>query len=159
MWRRRFDPLAVKAANGAGELAVTIVAEAGFPRVPGLAGLPWKGTPYLTRQATSVGDQRLFRLGDAAGYVEPFTGEGMAWALTGAVEVAPLAMHAIRRGWNRDLLARWRAAYRQSVTNRQFVCRWTARMLREPLATRVMVQGLSVFPWLARPFLSFMYRK
>jgi flavin-dependent dehydrogenase len=40
-------------------------------------------TPALTHRAPLVaGSQgRLCRIGDAAGYVEPFTGEGMGWAL------------------------------------------------------------------------------
>ena len=39
----------------------------------------------------------LFVLGDAAGYVEPFTGEGMAWAFAAAEAVVPLAIRAIER--------------------------------------------------------------
>jgi flavin-dependent dehydrogenase len=37
----------------------------------------------------------LFVIGDAAGYVEPFTGEGMAWALAAADGLAPLAARAV----------------------------------------------------------------
>lgn len=42
-----------------------------------------RATPALThRTALVAGSQgRLCRIGDAAGYVEPFTGEGMGWAL------------------------------------------------------------------------------
>lgn len=42
-----------------------------------------RATPALTHRAPLVaGSQgRLCRIGDAAGYVEPFTGEGMGWAL------------------------------------------------------------------------------
>src|SRR5207249_12065951 len=45
------DPLAVKAAGGPGELAAKIIEAAGFPPIPDLPRLPWKGTPHLTRQA------------------------------------------------------------------------------------------------------------
>ena len=45
------DPDAVRTAGGLGALAERIVAEAGLPAVPGLAELPWKGTPRLTRRA------------------------------------------------------------------------------------------------------------
>jgi flavin-dependent dehydrogenase len=152
------DPAAVKQVGGTGELSAQILAQSGFPEVPGLAALPWKGTPHLTRQAPRLGGERLFVLGDAAGYIEPFTGEGMAWALAGASAVAPLAMQTIRDGWKPALLNQWRATYRKNITRRQFVCRLTANMLRRPLATRVMVQGLSILPVLARPFLRFMYR-
>ena len=153
------DPLAVKAAGGAGELATKIIDEAGFPPVPDLARLPWKGTPHLTRQAPRLGGERLFVLGDAAGYVEPFTGEGMAWALAGATLVTPLALRGAAHGWDDDLLVRWRAAYHRSVTRRQTVCRITAGLLRRPRATRETVRVLSVMPWLARPLLHLMYRE
>lgn len=153
------DPMAVKAAGGPGELAARIIGEAGFPPVPDLAALPWKGTPHLTRQAQRLGGERLIVLGDAAGYVEPFTGEGMAWALAGATLVAPLVREALSRGWDDSLLARWRAAHRRAVTRRQAVCRFTAGLLRRPRATRVTVSALARAPWLARPLLYFMYRK
>ena len=151
------DPLAVKRAGGTGELAEEILARSGFPRYPGLARLPWKGTPHLTRQAPSLGGERLFVLGDAAGYIEPFTGEGMAWALAGAALVAPLA-HRGARCWDPELLVRWRGAYHRKVTRRQIICRITADLLRRPAATRVTVGALAIAPWLARPLFRIMYR-
>jgi len=153
------DPMAVKAAGGAGELAVQILRQAGFPVHRGLAALPWKGTPHLTRQAPRLGSERVFVLGDAAGYIEPFTGEGMAWALAGASQVAPLALHACRKGWDPSLLARWTSTYRRNVSRRQFVCRLTADLLRRRFTTQLMVRTLGTLPWVARPFLRFMYRE
>jgi 2-polyprenyl-6-methoxyphenol hydroxylase-like FAD-dependent oxidoreductase len=153
------DPMAVKAAGGTGELAVQILQQAGFPVHRGLASLPWKGTPHLTRQAPRLGSERLFVLGDAAGYIEPFTGEGMAWALAGASQVAPLALQVCRKGWDPSLLARWTAIYRRSVSRRQFVCRLTADLLRRRFTTQLMVRTLGALPWVARPFLRFMYRE
>jgi flavin-dependent dehydrogenase len=46
----------------------------------------FRATPQLTRRAPLVAgaSRRLFRAGDAAGYVEPFTGEGIGWALSSA---------------------------------------------------------------------------
>jgi flavin-dependent dehydrogenase len=151
------DPTAVKRAGGTGELAEQILARAGFPPYPGLARLPWKGTPHLTRQAPALGGERLFVLGDAAGYIEPFTGEGMAWAFAGAAQVAPLALQGARC-WDPELLVRWRGAYHRKVTRRQIICRITADLLRRPAATRVTVGALSVAPWLARPLFRIMYR-
>jgi len=151
------DPAAVKRAGGTGELAEQILARAGFPPYPGLARLPWKGTPHLTRQAPALGGERLFVLGDAAGYIEPFTGEGMAWAFAGAALVAPLALRGARL-WDPELLVHWRGAYHRKVTRRQIICRITADLLRHPAATRVTVGALSVAPWLARPLFRIMYR-
>ncbi|MEC7846877.1 MAG: FAD-dependent oxidoreductase, partial [Gemmatimonadota bacterium] len=58
---------------------------AGMPPLPERIHRGWKGTPPLTRRLSSLGEERLFLVGDAAGYVEPFTGEGMGWALWGAL--------------------------------------------------------------------------
>ena len=152
------DPMAVKASGGIGELAVKILDRAGFPIHPGLAAMPWKGTPHLTRRARRLGGDRLFILGDAAGYIEPFTGEGMAWALAGATQVAPLAHHACRNGWDQNLLARWQMKHRRRVSRRQFVCRLTADLLRRRLTTDLMVRLLRAMPLMAKPFLGYMYR-
>jgi flavin-dependent dehydrogenase len=152
------DPLAVKRAGGTGELAEQILDQAGFPPYPGLARLAWKGTPHLTRMAPTLGGHRLFVLGDAAGYIEPFTGEGMAWALAGAALVAPLA-HRGARLWDPELVCRWRGAYHRKVTRRQAICRITAGLLRRPVATGITVRALSVAPALAQPLFRIMYRE
>lgn len=68
-----------------------------------LAAATFRGTPPLTRRraAASAGG-RIVRVGDAAGYVEPFTGEGMGWALASArlwdEAIAPLITPAGRLG-------------------------------------------------------------
>jgi menaquinone-9 beta-reductase len=50
-----------------------------------LAAATFRGTPPLTRTSPVASPSgRVLRVGDAAGYVEPFTGEGMGWALTSA---------------------------------------------------------------------------
>jgi len=151
------DPLAVKSADGIGNLAASIIERAGLPDVAGLRQLPWKGTPHLTRSAPRLAGERLFILGDAAGYIEPFTGEGIAWALSSARLAAPLAIRGAHQ-WQPSLIARWKATYRRKVTPRQTVCRITAALLRRPRLTRQVVRALSIMPWLTRPLFKLMYR-
>src|SRR5439155_17458214 len=91
-----FDSEALRAPGHAGHVADKILHEAGLPHVPDILQLPWKGTPGLTRRARHVAAERLFVLGDAASFVEPFTGEGIAWALGSAIAVAPLAARAVQ---------------------------------------------------------------
>ena len=91
-----FDATMVKQAGGLGKAAAVILREGDFPSIRGLESLPWHGTPLLSRRVSSVAAERVFLLGDAAGYVEPFTGEGMAWALTSGIAVAPLALRTTR---------------------------------------------------------------
>jgi flavin-dependent dehydrogenase len=86
-------------------------------------------------------------VGDAAGYVEPFTGEGMAWAVASAAALAPIAA----RDWHPGLAREWEAAHRRVLGRRQLGCRVIAKALRFPRLTRLAVRVLSTFPALARP--------
>jgi flavin-dependent dehydrogenase len=144
-----FDPALMRQAHP-GPAAADLLAQTGWPAIPDLAELPWRGTPALTRQAGMLGAERLFVLGDAAGYIEPFTGEGMAWAMAGALALAPLAARAVH-GWHPRLLACWAARHRQVVTRRQGVCRAAAEVLRRPVLTAATLLLLRMAPWLARP--------
>ncbi len=118
-----FDREAVRRAGGPGEAAVRILGEVGWPIVSGLAELSWRGTPALTRRAGRLAAERVLVLGDAAGYVEPFTGEGIAWALASAVAVAPLADRAAGR-WEPSTERAWAALHRRVVAGRQGTCRF-----------------------------------
>jgi len=145
-----FDRAFVKAEGGPGPAAAAILAGVGWPIPTGLADAHWKGTPSLTRRPAALGGHRLFVVGDAAGYVEPFTGEGMAWALASAAALAPLAARAVR-GWSDDLVSEWEAVHRRVVGRRQRVCRVVSRVLRSPALTGLAVRALRLLPALSRP--------
>jgi menaquinone-9 beta-reductase len=147
-----FDACEVR-GGGPGAAAVRLLQEAGWPAPKGLAELPWRGTPPLTRHARQIAAERLFVVGDAAGYVEPFTGEGMAWALASGMAVAPLAARAAER-WTPNLIQQWVAIHHRVVGRRQTVCRAAAAVLRRPWLTRLMVRLLSQAPRLAVPVIS-----
>jgi flavin-dependent dehydrogenase len=146
---------AVRAASGPGAVAEEVLGEAGWPVPAGLAGQPWRGTAPLTRQAHRVADRRLFALGDATGYVEPFTGEGMAWAAASAVALAPLALRAARR-WEDGLAREWARRHRRLVTRRQGACRLLAALLRRPALTAAVVAVLARLPGLAIPVIRYL---
>jgi menaquinone-9 beta-reductase len=144
------DPAFVKEQGGLGSAAETVLGAVGWPRIVGLAELPWKGTPALTRRAKQLGGARWFAVGDAAGYVEPFTGEGMAWAVMSAAALAPIAARAIQN-WDDSLVREWELTHRRVIGTRQRVCRIVSRVLRSPALTTLAVRALSVLPILARP--------
>jgi 2-polyprenyl-6-methoxyphenol hydroxylase-like FAD-dependent oxidoreductase len=146
-----FDATRVKQAGGLGKQAKAILAETGLPAMPGLATASWRGTPFLTRCVHPTAFHRAFLLGDAAGYVEPFTGEGMAWALASACALAPLAYRACQR-WDPAIARQWSFLYRQIVARRQWVCHSVAYVLRRPTLTRFLVGTLAHAPGLAAPF-------
>ena len=152
-----FDPEFVRASGGLGSAAGAILGATDWPAVPGLAALPWKGTPALTRRPEAVAARRLFAVGDAAGYVEPFTGEGMAWAVASAAALAPIAFRAAA-AWDDDYVRDWRRAHALVVGRRQGVCRAAARVLRSPALTRLAVRTLSLAPFLSRPVVAALNR-
>ena len=145
-----FDPIAIKKHGGMGPLAKALLKEMDWPLPLNLEFAPWRGTPALTGHIEQVATERLFVIGDAAGYIEPFTGEGMAWAFTGANFVAPL----IARGvvyWEPKLEKQWISKYKAHITNRQGVCKAAAFLLRWPLLVKLALMGLKVFPFLSKP--------
>ncbi len=145
-----FDAAWLRAAGGPGRAAAQMVREAGWPAAGRLEELPWRGTPALTRRPRRVAAERLFVVGDAAGYVEPFTGEGMAWALASGTAVAPVAAQAVER-WRPELVHWWTDLHRRVVGRRQAVCRAAAAVLRRPWLTRLVVRLLVHAPALAGP--------
>jgi flavin-dependent dehydrogenase len=152
-----FDAAFVKAAGGPGLAAEAVLREVGWPVPRGLAELPWRGTPALTRRPARLGGRRYFVVGDAAGYVEPFTGEGMAWAVMSAAALAPIAARAARR-WNDELVRDWEATHARVVGRRQRVCRVVSRVLRSPRLTGLAVRALNAFPVLSRPVVAALNR-
>ena len=150
-----FDAAGVRAAGGLAAAAARLLRGAGWPAPERFEELPWRGTPALTRRARRLAAARVFVLGDAAGYVEPFTGEGMAYALASGAAVAPLAARAAVR-WRPELAQRWAAAHRRVVARRQVVCRAAAAVLRRPWLTGLAVRLLSAAPALAAPVVRFL---
>jgi len=70
------DPTILREKGSPGELVQSLLSECGWPGLPDTPSEGWKGTPELTRRPRQPGAERLFAVGDAGGYVEPFTGEG-----------------------------------------------------------------------------------
>jgi flavin-dependent dehydrogenase len=149
-----FDADFVKQIHGLGKAAAEVLCEAGFPRIDGLEALAWHGTPLLTRHASRPVAKRVFLLGDAASYVEPFSGEGMAWALSAGASVVPFVLRACQE-WHPSLLQKWSMHYRQTILKRQWVCRAAAKILRQPKLVRHIVTGLNRFPILAAPVIRY----
>lgn len=134
-----------------GELAAEILESSRMPLPRGVADQPWRGTPPLTRRRRRLATQRIFVLGDAAGYVEPFTGEGMAWGLASAVAIAPLAREAAE-SYHPGLADRWERLYRTMIGRRQRVCRTVSALLRRPWMARGALSLLAPMPWLVAPW-------
>lgn len=131
--------------GGPGPAAEAILREAGLPPVPDLRTARWRGTTPLTRRAHPIAATRMFLLGDAAGYVEPFTGEGIAWGLSAGRAVAPLAMRAIDR-WEPALAREWGRLHGRVVGRRQVACRIAAGLLRRPVLMQAALVTMNRLP-------------
>jgi menaquinone-9 beta-reductase len=145
-----FDRKTVVTAGGPALAAANILAEVGWPVIEGLTDGPWRGTAALTRQASRLSCERVLVLGDAAGYVEPFTGEGIAWALASAVAVTSLALRAACH-WDPAIGDEWTKTLQETVRSRQVLCRAVARTLRHPGLVRMALELLKFKPSLAMP--------
>lgn len=144
------DPALLKATGGPAAAVHSIFRDAGVNARGSLASIGWMGTPPLTRRLAPVADRGIFVLGDAAGYVEPFTGEGMAWAFAGAEAVVPFVVRACGSpgaGHERD----WAREYASIFGRDQRWCRVVAACLRRPAFTMPLVALLGRHPGLAAP--------
>ena len=121
----------LKRRGGPAQAAAAILAEAGFPPLATLASAEWSGTLPLTRSTRPLASARVFLVGDAAGYVEPFTGQGMAIALQGAFALAPHVQRAIE-GWSPEIAEAWSRDYSRNVGKRHWPAAFVAAIVRRP---------------------------
>jgi flavin-dependent dehydrogenase len=145
-----FDQRFLRECGGPAAAARHVFDEAGLPRVPELDAAHWRGTPPLTRRARPVAQHRLILIGDAAGYVEPFTGEGMAWALDSG-RAAARHVHQSIEQWDRAASIAWENGYARTFAAAQRRCAIVSRAIRHPLIPYIGVRALRVLPALARP--------
>ena len=138
--------------HGSPAIATTLLLEkAGFPVPRRMLNAEWHGTVPLTRTTFPVSSRRVFLIGDASGYVEPFTGEGMAWGLLSAKHVTRWVNQTLSQGdWSTEIAKGWISEHRHLVGHRQRFCRLWARVLRSPAMISIAMSAFSVWPWLAR---------
>ena len=139
------DPVAARRAGGPAALVVQVVAGCGR-RLECDRTHKWKGTPALTRRRAWMARDRVICVGDAAGYIEPFTGEGMSWAIEGAAAAARIAPDIITRGES----AMWSSALAGAVGAHQRRCRRVAAVLRFPRAAMYALRAASRVPGMRR---------
>ncbi|MEM6394531.1 MAG: hypothetical protein AAF797_17325, partial [Planctomycetota bacterium] len=107
-------------------------------------------TPRLTRARPDAAHHRLLIVGDAAGYLEPFTGEGMAWAAAAGHAAATFALAHLHR-WSPATTAAYQRLHRLTTAARQRRCRLLVALLRRPRLTDATLRLLQHLPQLARP--------
>lgn len=120
----------LRAHESTGTLIASILTEAGSHCPEELPTAHWEGVPHLTRTRTKFAAQRILLLGDATGYVEPFTGEGMAWAAEMGSAAAELLL--VSGNQSIDLVPVWTETILNLRSRRQLWCRRLSAFLRHP---------------------------
>lgn len=89
----------------------------------------WTTVGPLRFGARRTSSQGAIFVGDAAGTIDPFSGEGMSHALVGAERALPIVLDALDAGgWNGDAAALWDAAWRRSFGAATRRARWVGRL-------------------------------
>lgn len=101
--------------------------------------LPW--------QPRAVTAGRVALVGDAAGYAEPYTGEGMGWAIEGAM----LLGECFRDGWTAAAAAEYQRRWRATVGRAQTHNLRVGMLLRGGrVAAHATRAAVKLAPWAAR---------
>ena len=152
-----FDRALLQGSGGATGACQQILAEAGFAPLPALEEAAWQLTAALSRRTRPLAGHRLLLLGDAAGYVEPFTGEGMGWALTCSLAALPLVLRGMEH-WDNSIETDWSSLHHRWVTQRQTFCRALAQVLRHPGASWGLHRLAGTFPSIAGSMIGLLQR-
>lgn len=152
-----FDRPMLGSVGGAALLCQKILAEAGFATLPGLKESAWQLTAALSRRTIPLAGHRLLLLGDAAGYVEPFTGEGMGWAITSSLAALPLVLRGLEH-WDGAIETEWRRLHRRWVAQKQRSCRVLAMVLRHPRISWGLHRLAGSFPSVAGSMIGLLQR-
>ncbi|MCI0363300.1 MAG: NAD(P)/FAD-dependent oxidoreductase [Phycisphaerales bacterium] len=127
------------------EVGLAQLQRSDLERFSAIGPFPWRPRHVANEQAALVGD--------AAGYAEPFTGEGMSWAIESAEALVRVAADARPGAWDAQLADAYALAWRESVGRRQRLCRfiglalanqWVAKLLfsigqRAPALTQRLI--------------------
>lgn len=144
------DPQFIRESGAAEAAVIRILREARLDVPTEITGVHWQGTVPLTRTRKKIASRRLFVIGDSASYVEPFTGEGIAWALNCAEVITPIALEAIQK-WRPSMPSRWVKAYASMVSKKQRGTKIIAALLRSNRLAAAAGEVLTRLPLLIDP--------
>src|SRR5438874_12683052 len=111
---------------------------------------PWRTITPLTRSPVSCAHENLLFIGDAARVVEPFTGEGIYYALRSG-ELAANAITKIIRGEDRQLALReFARVYAEMYKGRLWINRLARAAVLAPRVASVLVVAARIQPAILR---------
>jgi len=124
-----------------------------FPRLADrLADAPADSSPLgagpLEQASSTRVQDRMVLIGDAAGYVDAVTGEGMSLAFAAAAALGEVAPSALARGANRDSLLPYEQHHRRYYRKYAAVTRAVLAVAQRPRLRRGLIYLLSRHPGL-----------
>ena len=110
----------------------------------------WRTITPLMREAISPAQPNLFFVGDSARVVEPFTGEGIYYALASG-ELAAKAIALQRNGGNAaDVAIAYSAAHAQLYRGRLWINRLARAAVLSPRVASLFLAVARLQPWMLR---------
>jgi hypothetical protein len=141
-------PNLCNASHGPLSVIRSILASCNFPlTLP--TETPFTGTGPLTSHRKTVAGHRVLAVGDACGYVEPFTGEGISWAIRAAIAATTL-LPENPADWPADLPAQWQKKYTEEIAHRQRWCRRLRTILHRPRLASACMNLATWLPWIPK---------
>ncbi len=129
--------------HGPGPAVDRVLESAGRPALRWTEG--WRGTPGLRQWHRKQYAERMLALGDAAGFGEPFTGEGIGWAVTSAVRSHPVLARLVR-DWSDSTARRWDRQQRAWRRRAQRGSRLVGELTKRPGLGRLVLAIASRSP-------------
>jgi flavin-dependent dehydrogenase len=115
-----------------------------------LRGAPFDSAPAgagpLARECAERVRDRLVLVGDAAGYVDAITGEGLSLAFQAALDLGRLLPGALERGADAAALASWDRLQRRRWLRYAAAARFVLGLARRPQARRRVLEAAARHP-------------
>jgi menaquinone-9 beta-reductase len=106
----------------------------------------WRTITPLTRAALAPARDKLFLVGDAARVVEPFTGEGIYYALRSAELAAQTIMKVIRGNHDADPASEYAEAHAAIYSGRLWINRLARSAVLSPRITSFLIHAARTQP-------------
>jgi flavin-dependent dehydrogenase len=110
------------------------------------ANQPWRTITPLTRSPVPSAHRNLFFIGDAARVVEPFTGEGIYYALRSGELAASAITKILRRDDRNSVLREFSRAYAQMYRGRLWINRLARTAVLRPQLGSLFVHAARINP-------------
>ncbi len=109
-------------------------------------GTVWRSITPLARSPVGPCKGRILLTGDAARVVEPFTGEGIYYAMKSSALAARSILAAQKSGWNEDAALDYTRAHARMYEGRLWVNAMARLAVTRPVISRMLMRMARIHP-------------